>query len=634
MAQAAATTQTATSSMSSAVSKFGGLSTLAIGVAATAVVAFAASSVKAAIDYDKAFTRIAAISNASAKDIEKWKGEVLDLAGDTARAPKELADALFFLSSAGLDTGDVMKALKQSAMAAASGLGSTVDVAKITANAMNAYADAGLTATQVTDTLVAAVREGSAEPEEFAAALGRILPIASKAEIEFGEVTASLAALSNIGLDVNEGVTAMRGLLTALFAPTEQTSKALDTLGLTADDVRTALSEGGLISALRMLEERSGGNIDVMRQLVPNVRALTGVFGLTTQEATKVDAQFKNIINSTGSLDKAFKETSEGSAFKMEKALNDLKIAGLELAEVFLPLISVLATTVSAMTQVDEVVLRSQRFTEGYGDTLRALKDDLDAGQISAEEFRAGVLAATEAERSGAQASDIAAKATAGVTQSLEKVTGALHEATDAAREQRLAILSLSNNFLGIVDSANQVAEAQRKLNELERKGKEDTKAYEDAVIAAIEAQFGLEDAVISYGKELVDAGEKQGAVIDKIKETAKQFGIQKGDVGDLIGKIRDYINALGDIPSQVQTTVSATQVGGHPVPLQHGGIVRHPTLALVGEAGPEAVVPLGSGMLGGFTGDIVLQLDGQVLARITRDQLLKLKARNATTGL
>jgi len=30
---------------------------------------------------------------------------------------------------------------------------------------MNAYADAGLTAAEVTDTLVAAVREGRAEPE-------------------------------------------------------------------------------------------------------------------------------------------------------------------------------------------------------------------------------------------------------------------------------------------------------------------------------------------------------------------------------------------------------------------------------------------------------------------------------------
>lgn len=50
---------------------------------------------------------------------------------------------------------------------------------------------------------------------------------------------------------------------------------------------------------------------------------------------------------------------------------------------------------------------------------------------------------------------------------------------------------------------------------------------------------------------------------------------------------------------------------------LQHGGIVREPTLALLGEAGPEAVVPLDRGRAG-WSGEqtIVLELDGRELAR------------------
>ncbi len=45
----------------------------------------------------------------------------------------------------------------------------------------------------------------------------------------------------------------------------------------------------------------------------------------------------------------------------------------------------------------------------------------------------------------------------------------------------------------------------------------------------------------------------------------------------------------------------------------QHGGIVTRPTLAMIGEKGPEAVVPLGKGM---GTANIYIELDGKIIAR------------------
>lgn len=54
---------------------------------------------------------------------------------------------------------------------------------------------------------------------------------------------------------------------------------------------------------------------------------------------------------------------------------------------------------------------------------------------------------------------------------------------------------------------------------------------------------------------------------------------------------------------------------------LQHGGIVRRPTLAMVGEAGPEAVIPLGrgSGGRGGGTPaiNVFVQVDGRTIASV-----------------
>lgn len=310
------------------------------------LLAIGAASVKASLDYDRAFTKISANTNLSGKQIEALKKQVLSLADETAEAPQDLAEGLYFLASAGLDADQVSQTLEQSAKAAASGFGSVGDIARLTANALNAYEKDGLTASEVTDTLAAAIREGTAEPEEFASALGRILPIAQKAGVGFDEVTASLASLSNIGLDVNEGVTAMRGVLTAIEAPGKQAKDTLEDIGLSADDLRAVLADQGVLAALDLLEDRTGGNIDTLHKIIPNVRALSGLFGITGQNAEKVNGSFQRVKNSTGDLDNAFKKTKNSDAWKWKHFITQMKTVAIQIGDDIMPVVLELADVI------------------------------------------------------------------------------------------------------------------------------------------------------------------------------------------------------------------------------------------------------------------------------------------------
>jgi hypothetical protein len=60
---------------------------------------------------------------------------------------------------------------------------------------------------------------------------------------------------------------------------------------------------------------------------------------------------------------------------------------------------------------------------------------------------------------------------------------------------------------------------------------------------------------------------------------------------------------------------------------LATGGIVKHRTLALIGEAGPEAVVPLTGNALGVTPSnyETTIYLDGEQIARSTARKLPKL---------
>jgi TP901 family phage tail tape measure protein len=352
------------------------------------VVGVGAIATKMALDYDDAFTKIAATSNASAKDIERWREQVLTLAGATAQAPKELADALFFLASAGLKANQIMPTLEASAKASAAGLGETEDVAKLTAQTLNAYAGTGLQAANVTDILTAAVREGSADTDEFGTAIGRILPIASTAGLSFDQVAASLSTLSSIGLDVNEGVTAMRGLLQALVAPGSAAAESLKSIGLSAQDLLTSLQEEGLIGTLRMLEDRVHKSTDgqaeflgVMRTIVPNVRALTGELGLTVQQQEKVDAIFRRVTHSVGDGNKAFNETAESAGFKLRKALVELQVVLTRLGGQILPIVTDVVVGLEKefrawAAMIENVSGVMSRFAERVGAGIRTIRDD------------------------------------------------------------------------------------------------------------------------------------------------------------------------------------------------------------------------------------------------------------------
>src|SRR5262252_301882 len=108
---------------------------LVVGAAAAG-----AASVKMALDFNQSMTRIAALTNTGNKNMQQYKDTILSLSGATARSPKELADALYYLASAGLKNNQILPALKASAEGAAIGLGTTADVSRVVINALNAYA--------------------------------------------------------------------------------------------------------------------------------------------------------------------------------------------------------------------------------------------------------------------------------------------------------------------------------------------------------------------------------------------------------------------------------------------------------------------------------------------------------------
>tara|TARA_R110002020_G_scaffold123484_1_gene279988 strand:- start:8208 stop:11150 length:2943 start_codon:yes stop_codon:yes gene_type:complete len=297
------------------------------------------AGIKMASDFEASMTKIQSLVGLSAETVKDFEEDVKSLSGKTAQAPKDLADAMFFITSAGIRGADATETLEAAAKAAAVGLGETATIADLATSALNAYGAENLSATQATDIMVAAVREGKLEASELAGSMGRVLPLASAMGVKFNEVGAAFAALSRTGTNAAEASTQVRGILASLLRPTKQSEEALTSMGLSSAELRNQLSEKGLLSVLKTLAVEFDGQSEKAAAVFGNIRALSGVMDLLGKNSAGTEAIFASMTDTTGALDDAFAVTSETTAFKLQQAMADLKLALVRVGEVLIPVV-------------------------------------------------------------------------------------------------------------------------------------------------------------------------------------------------------------------------------------------------------------------------------------------------------
>jgi len=291
--------------------------------------AASAAAVKTAADFDKQFAKIEGLVDAG-ENVDALKSEVQDLAGETAKAPQELAEALFFVESAGFRGAKAMEVLEASSKAAAAGLGETKDVADAVTSAVNAYGQENLSAKRATDTLVATIREGKVEASELAGSLGRVIPTAAEIGVEFEQVGASLAALTRVGANSRRAVTSLQGVMKTLLKPTDKAEDRLAKVGLSVSKLRKKVADGNIITVLQELKAAFDGNTEAISDVFSNGRALRAVLGIVGKSAEEARDIMESMEDTSGATDQAFEKMSDTLSFQLSQAWQRLKVVAIE----------------------------------------------------------------------------------------------------------------------------------------------------------------------------------------------------------------------------------------------------------------------------------------------------------------
>jgi len=267
--------------------------------------------------FEQVLGKMAALTNFTGSQIHDMSNELLNLAGKVGKAPKELAEGLYFIGSSGIrETALAMDILKKSADAARIGLGDTKAVADAVTSVLNAYGHTAITAGQATDILVAAVREGKGEADALGRVIGKVMPLAVQLGVEFDEVAGSLATLTLSGKSAAEASTQMARLFTTLVQQPPRAEAALEKVGISFAHLRKVLRDDGMLAFVEALKKMVGGNtldvlqntkayednITVLGDVFTNIRALLPVLDMMGPNFSNLVKVLDATKNSAGSL--------------------------------------------------------------------------------------------------------------------------------------------------------------------------------------------------------------------------------------------------------------------------------------------------------------------------------------------
>ena len=295
------------------------------------------AAVKMAADFDTSLTKMRTLVGLSEQQVNQFKESVLELSGKTAQAPKELADGLYFLTSAGLEGANAMETLEQVSKGVAIGLGEQTDLAKVAGAAQNAYGKEVLSASDALDVFGAMVKTGMFESAELAKVLGKEAGFAATLGISFEELGAFISTYTRTTGDATSATVGVSGVMMAFTKQTDKGEKALAGINMTYGSLKQMLGEQGLQKTLIHLKNRFAEENIELSEFFSKSQSLKGVLNVLGNQTGEYIDILDDLKKSTGFVNDGFEIVEGTVGFKLTKAFNEFKLAMMDLGVALLP---------------------------------------------------------------------------------------------------------------------------------------------------------------------------------------------------------------------------------------------------------------------------------------------------------
>ena len=498
---------------------------IAIGGAIASAVALTGglgAVIRTNAEFGASMSKVAAISGATADELEQLRATALKMGADTAFSAAQAADALGFLAMAGFSASEAMEAIPDVlALAAASGM-DLAEAADIASNVISGFGKEAKDAAQVADVLAVAASTTNTNVSQLGQALSTAAPIAAALGISMEETAAAIGVMSDAGIQGERAGTALRGIFASLAGPTTKAQEALAKYGLTAAQIDPQTV--GLANAMALISERGVSTADafvifgreaasgalVMAETSQRMKELTGDFQNAEGAAQDMAAVMRD--NLTGDIDEL-----TGSLETMIITLGDAGVTGALRTMAQIGVTSINAVTENMRGLISIVTVAGSAWA-AYRLTLMAAN-------------AVGVIAtSTMAAQTGAAMA---------YTRSVGVMTAAKTAATVATRTLTGALIA--NPFTAVAVAVGALTAAMVGLGNAQRQARAETDNLVRSLRGLAQArssEYGLRRAEVELEKQRTEAALEANMAEQRRIQTSPEFA-QRSTAGSRVTSLQ-----------------------------------------------------------------------------------------------
>ena len=302
------------------------------------------ASTKSALTFEDSMAKVMTIADKTEMSYDDMKNAIMELSSQTGISANEIADNVYNAISAGQKTGDAVNFVSNSTKLAKAGFADAGSALDVLTTILNAYGMEAKEVTNVSDMLIQTQNKGKVTVGELSSAMGKVIPTANANNVALEQLCSGYAIMTANGVACAESTTYMNSMLNELGKSGTKVSEILKSqTGMSFSEcMKSGMTLGDVLS---ILDKNAKANGLAFTDLWGSAEAGKAGLILLGNEGKEFNSMLGEMKNSTGATDTAFK-TLDTTSYDMQKAINEVKNAGIQLGGTLLQTLAPVITTI------------------------------------------------------------------------------------------------------------------------------------------------------------------------------------------------------------------------------------------------------------------------------------------------
>lgn len=338
--------------------------------ASIAMTGFGTAAAMTAIGFEEGMAKVSTIANDTEVPLDDLKKGIMDLSNQTGISSDEIANNVYDAISAGQKTGDAVNFVSNSTKLAKAGFAEAGQSLDILTTILNSYGMKASEVTKVSDTLIQTQNLGKVTVGELSADMGKVIPTAKSLDVNLSQVASGYAIMTAKGVKCAETTTYMNSMFNELGKSGTVAQKALkEATGKTFPELMKSGKSVG--DVLNSMNEYAKKNKKSLSDMFGSAEAGKAALLLSENGGKDFNNMLKQMNDSSGATEKAFKKMSSTTQYSLTAALNQGKNALIGFGDVIAPFVSLAAQVLSKVTSLfNNMSLGQKKLVVGFGATF------------------------------------------------------------------------------------------------------------------------------------------------------------------------------------------------------------------------------------------------------------------------